>query len=113
MIDSIQDDRTAEAATVHDLAALGQRIEHRINERHRLVAAFDSLADGIKTALADGRSPLSQIAELDRLNHRIHQLERDLTEEMENAAKKVFTFSESEHGPASLSFKAKVLKNAK
>lgn len=113
MTTEIRDDRAAGATEVDDLAAVEQRIEQRINERHRLATTFDALADRIRTALADGRSPLAQIGELDELNHRIQQLEGDLTEEMEKAAKKVFTFSESEHGLAMLPVKAKPLKTAK
>lgn len=92
MTSSIYDDCAAEAAAVHDLAHLEQRIEHRMQERHRLAEAFDALADIVRTALADGRSPLAQIGELDRLSHRIDQLEGDLTEEMEKAEKKFFPF---------------------
>lgn len=112
MTDSIHDDCAAEPMAVHELAALEQRIELRLQERHHLAAAFDALADQVRSALADGRSPLDQIGELDRMSHRIHQLERDLTEEMEKAAKKFFSFSESENGSASHDFKPKALKKA-
>jgi len=90
MIDSIQDDRTAEASTVHDLAALEHLIEHHMEERDRLAAAFDALADRIRTALADGRLPLAQIGELDQLNHRIECLEENLCSKLEQARKKFF-----------------------
>jgi hypothetical protein len=41
----IRDDRAAGATEVYDLAALEQRIEHRINERHHLATVFDALAE--------------------------------------------------------------------
>lgn len=101
----IRDDRAAGATEVYDLAALEQRIEHRINERHRLATVFDALADRVRTALAHGRSPLAQIGELDQLNHRIQQLEREIAAEMQKAAKKISAFSDSEHGEPVLSVK--------
>jgi len=113
MTTAIRDDRAAGATEVEALAAVEQRIEQLINERHRLAATFDALADRIRIALADGRSPLAQTGELTELDHRIQQLEGYLTEEMEKAAKKISTFSESEHGLAMLSVKAKTLKTAK
>lgn len=90
MIDSTQDDRIAKASTVHDLAALERLIEDRMEERHRLAAAFDALVDFIRTALADGRLPLAQIGELGELNHRIEYLEEELCSELEQAGKKFF-----------------------
>lgn len=93
MTTAIQDDRATGATAIQALAALDQRIEHRITERHRLVAAFDALAARIRTALADGRSPLAQIAELNELNHHIHQLEGELTEDLEGATKKISTLA--------------------
>ncbi|MBA4751527.1 MAG: hypothetical protein H2055_04790 [Sphingopyxis sp.] len=110
MTDSIHDDCAAEPMAVLELTALEQRIELRLQERHQLAEAFDALADRVSTALADGRSPLAQIGELDRLNHRIDQLEGEIAEEMEKAAKKIFSFSESENGSASPDFKPKALK---
>ncbi len=106
MTDSIHDDCAAEPVAVHDLAALEQRIEHRMQVRHQLAEAFDALADRVSTALADGRSPLAQIGQLDRLSHRIDQLEGQISEEMEKAAKKNFSFSESENGTPILDFKS-------
>ncbi len=88
MIESIQDDRTTEAPTVRDLATLEHRIEHHMKERGSLAAAFDALAGRIRTALADGRLPLAQIAELDELNRRIEYLEEDLCSKLEQAGKK-------------------------
>ena len=85
MTDSIQDECAAEPMAVHDLAALEQRIEHRMRERDQLAAAFDALADQVRSALADGRSPLAQIGELDQLNHRIECLEGDLCSEPKQA----------------------------
>jgi len=113
MMDDNRDNRIARSETVHALASIERRIEQLINERHRLATTFDALADRIRIALADGRSPLAQIGELAELDHRIQQLEGNLTEEMEKAAKKISTFSESEHGLAMLSVKAKTLKTAK
>ena len=113
MTTEIQDERATDAMAIHSLAALQQRIEHRMQERHHLAEAFDALAGSIRTALADGRSPLAQIGELDQLNHRIQQLEGEIAVEMEKAAKKFFTLSDSEHGLAMLSVKAKTLKTAK
>lgn len=105
MTSRIQDDCAAKPMAVHDLAALEQRIEHRLQERHQLAEAFDALADRVSTVLADGRSPLAQIGELDRLSYRIDQLEGEIAAEMERVAKKFFSFSESEHGSASPDFK--------
>ncbi|MDT7527270.1 hypothetical protein OVY29_01135 [Sphingopyxis sp. SE2] len=96
MTDSIHDDCAPEPMAVHDLAALEQRIQLRLQERHHLAAAFDALANRVRTALEGGRSPLTQIDELDQLNRRIHQLELDLAEEMVNTSENI-TFSEPKH----------------
>ncbi len=85
MTSSIYDDCATEAVAIHDLAGLEQRIEHRMQERYQLAAAFDALTDCVLTALADGRSPLAQISELDRINRRIEYIEKDLCSELEQA----------------------------
>ncbi|MDO9368220.1 MAG: hypothetical protein Q7T68_06595 [Sphingopyxis sp.] len=89
MMDDNPDNRIARSETVHALAAIEQRIEHRTNAHNRLTEAFNALADSIRTALADGRSPLAQIGELDELTHQIHQLECILTEDLESATKQI------------------------
>lgn len=102
MTGNIQDERASNSTALQDVTDIEQRIEQLMRERHRLAEAFDALADNISATLSAGRPPLAQIAELDQLNRRLRQLDDSLTEEMNDAAKKVFAFSESEYGGSML-----------